>query len=82
MSTSCHTLLWQQFPLAPAYATTFNGCQGLTLDKVGVDLETNVFSHGQLYTALSRVRHRDAIGVRLSRGTTTTKNVTYPEILL
>jgi hypothetical protein len=28
---SGHTLLRRQFPLAPAYATTFNSCQGLTL---------------------------------------------------
>ncbi|KAJ3741081.1 hypothetical protein EV360DRAFT_76757 [Lentinula raphanica] len=35
---SGHTLLRQQFPLAPAYATTFNSCQGLTLDVIGVDL--------------------------------------------
>jgi hypothetical protein len=35
---SGHTLLHRQFPLAPAYATTFNSCQGLTLDVVGVDL--------------------------------------------
>ncbi|PIL35120.1 hypothetical protein GSI_02908 [Ganoderma sinense ZZ0214-1] len=35
---SGHTLVRRQFPLAPAYATTFNSCQGLTLDVVGVDL--------------------------------------------
>ena len=78
---SGHTLLCCQFPLAPAYATTFNSCQGLTLDTIGVDLEISVFSHGQLYTALSRVRHRNAVGVRL-KGGTITKNVTYEEILL
>ncbi|KAL7284959.1 hypothetical protein ACG7TL_000048 [Trametes sanguinea] len=31
---SGHTLLRRQFPLAPAYATTFNSCQGLTLDTI------------------------------------------------
>ena len=77
---SGHTLLRRQFPLAPAYATTFNSCQGLTLDFVGVDLTRPVFSHGQLYTALSRIRqHSDAI-VRLHPGQTTTPNVTYKEI--
>ena len=53
---SGYTLRRQQFPLAPAYATTFNSCQGMTLDTLGVDLTRPVFSHGQLYTALSRVR--------------------------
>ncbi|KAJ8589561.1 hypothetical protein M405DRAFT_738385 [Rhizopogon salebrosus TDB-379] len=46
------------FPLRPAYATTFNGCQGLTLDKTVLDLRCDVFVHGQLYTAHSRIRVR------------------------
>lgn len=78
---SGHTLVRRQFPLAPAYATTFNSCQGLTLDVVGVDLTRPVFSHGQLYTALSRIRHRSHARVRLQPGRSTTKNVTYHEIL-
>ena len=51
-----HTFLRKQFPIAPAYATTFNSCQGLTLDCIGLDLSRPVFTHGQLYTAFSRVR--------------------------
>lgn len=76
-----HTLVRRQFPLAPAYATTFNSCQGLTLDVVGVDLTRPVFSHGQLYTALSRIRHRSHARVRLRPGHAYTRNVTYHEIL-
>jgi hypothetical protein len=79
---SGHTLLRRQFPLAPAYSTTFNSCQGLTLDIVGVDLTRPVFSHGQLYTALSRIRHRTHAQILLRPGETTTMNVTYPEILI
>lgn len=79
---SGHTLLRRQFPLAPAYATTFNSCQGLTLDIVGIDLTRPVFSHGQLYTALSRVRHRSHVRVRLRGGEVTAPNITYQEILL
>ncbi|KAF7344341.1 ATP-dependent DNA helicase [Mycena sanguinolenta] len=79
---SGHTLLRRQFPLAPAYSTTFNSCQGLTLDVLGVDLTRPVFSHGQLYTALSRIRHRDHAKVRLRPGENTTTNVTYHEILV
>lgn len=78
---SGHTLVRRQFPLAPAYATTFNSCQGLTLDTVGVDLTRPVFSHGQLYTALSRIRHRSHARVRLRPGHSMTRNVTYREIL-
>ncbi|KAJ2996365.1 hypothetical protein NUW54_g7251 [Trametes sanguinea] len=79
---SGHTLLRRQFPLAPAYATTFNSCQGLTLDIVGLDLTHPAFSHGQLYTALSRIRHRNHGAVRLPAGTHTTANVVYNELLL
>jgi hypothetical protein len=79
---SGHTLSRRQFPVALAYATTFNSCQGLTLDILGVDLTRPVFSHGQLYTALSRIRHRSHAKIRLRPGETTTTNVTYHEILV
>lgn len=78
---SGHTLLRRQFPLAPAYATTFNGCQGLTLKRIGVDVIIPVFSHGQLYTAISRVRTRNDVMIRLGEGESQTKNVTFREIL-
>ncbi|RXW13239.1 hypothetical protein EST38_g12616 [Candolleomyces aberdarensis] len=79
---SGHTLCRRQFPLAPAYATTFNSCQGLTLDRVGVDLTSPVFSHGQLYTAISRIRNRNDGMILLPPGEASTTNVTYHEILL
>ena len=50
------TVQRRQFPLRLAYAATFNSCQGLTLDRVVLDLTKPVFAHGQLYTSLSRVR--------------------------
>ncbi|KZT50151.1 hypothetical protein CALCODRAFT_417909, partial [Calocera cornea HHB12733] len=53
---SSWTVLRTQLPLRLAYATTFNSCQGLTLDRTVLDCRTDVFAHGQLYTALTRVR--------------------------
>lgn len=44
-----------QFPLLLAYSMTIHRAQGMTLDKVLVDLE-DVFCFGQGYVALSRVR--------------------------
>lgn len=79
---SCHTLQRKQFPLALGYATTFNSCQGLTLDRMGIDLTKPVFSHGQLYTALSRIKLRQhGLGL-LPLGQNRVLNVTYPEILI
>ncbi|KAF9475430.1 hypothetical protein BDN70DRAFT_251401, partial [Pholiota conissans] len=79
---SGHTLIRRQYPLAPAYATTFNSCQGLTLDKIGISLLQPAFSHGQLYTAISRIRNRHNGAVLLPPHSRTTTNVTYSEILV
>jgi hypothetical protein len=55
---SSWTVIRIQLPLRLAYATTFNSCQGLTLDRTVLDCRTDVFAHGQLYTALTQVRTR------------------------
>lgn len=46
----------RQLPLIPAYAVTAHKAQGQTLRIVGLYVTTAVFTHGQLYTALSRTR--------------------------
>jgi hypothetical protein len=44
-----------QIPLTLAYAVTFNGCQGMTVMWLSLDLCRSVFSHGQLYCAMLHV---------------------------
>ena len=45
----------RQFSARPAFATSINKGQGQTFMNVGIDLRKDVFTHGQLYVALSRV---------------------------
>jgi len=68
-----------QFPVRLAFVMTINKAQGQSVRIVGLDLRTPVFSHGQLYVALSRCTSRDRIKV-LMEGTKTA-NIVYPEVL-
>ncbi|PIA25570.1 hypothetical protein AQUCO_11100024v1 [Aquilegia coerulea] len=43
----------RQFPVRLAFAMTINKSQGQSVKYVGIDLRNHVFSHGQLYVALS-----------------------------
>ena len=73
----------RQFPLRLAFAMTINKAQGQSVSRVGLNLQTEVFSHGQLYVAFSRCTSGDRIKVLLPDGNETKRvqNVVYKEIL-
>lgn len=76
-----------QFPIRLCFAMTINKAQGQTIPYVGLYLPQDVFSHGQLYVALSRGTSMATTKVLLKKGVdesekhSHTKNVVFKEVL-
>ncbi|XP_042757711.1 uncharacterized protein LOC122197560 [Lactuca sativa] len=74
----------RQFPLAVCFAMTINKSQGQSLSRVGLFLRQPVFTHGQLYVALSRVKSKARLKILIldkdGKLTNTTSNVVFKEV--
>ncbi|XP_058775057.1 uncharacterized protein LOC131649304 [Vicia villosa] len=74
----------RQFPVVVSYAMTINKSQGQSLDTVGLYLPRDVFTHGQIYVAISRVTTKKGIKILVydenDKGKSTTANVVYKEV--
>lgn len=57
----------RQFPVTLAFSMTITKSQGQTFDHVGIDLQTPVFSHGQLYVSLSRASDAANLKVKITQ---------------
>ena len=74
----------KQFPLKLCFAMTINKAQGQSVKYVGLDLRSAVFTHGQFYVGVSRVK--SVLNIKVitddKEGDRVTKNIVYPEVLL
>jgi ATP-dependent DNA helicase PIF1 len=70
----------RQFPGQLAFAITVNKSQGQSIDYVGLDLELEVFSHGQLYVALSWCTSASNVFVFNRKDSPKTRNVIFKSV--
>ncbi|XP_028201901.1 uncharacterized protein LOC114386092 [Glycine soja] len=68
-------LIRRQFPFIVSYAMTINKSQGQSLHHIGLYLPHPVFSHGQLYVALSRVKSKDELHILIHENDGNPKNI-------
>ena len=76
---------WQrrQFPVRSAFAITINKSQGQTLKYAGVWLRSQVFTHGQLYVAYSRVNAPSNLKFAIMKEQQgAAENIVFKEVLL
>ncbi|KAL3038294.1 hypothetical protein AAZX31_01G123700 [Glycine max] len=69
-------LIRRQFPFIVSYAMTINKSQGQSLHHIGLYFPHPVFSHGQLYVVLSRVKSKDGLHILIHDNDGNPKNIT------
>ena len=53
----------KQFPLIPSFASTVHKVQGLSLDSAVLDIGHSIFTSGQTYVALSRIKSLEGVAL-------------------
>ena len=66
------------------FAMTINKSQGQSLSYVGLFLPKPIFTHGQLYVVVSRVKSKSGLNILIldenEKPSNITKNVLYQEV--
>ncbi|KAF1893693.1 hypothetical protein Lal_00002208 [Lupinus albus] len=77
-------LIRRQFRIIISYAMTINKSYGQSLESVGLYLPKPIFSHGQLYVAISRVKSKKGLKILIDdkdgSPLKSTTNVVYKEV--
>ena len=80
-------MIRRQFPVRLSFALTINKAQGQTIPTVGIYLLDHVFSHGQLYVALSRGVSQSTTKLLVQKGRipeeegVRIRNIVYKDVL-
>ncbi len=86
-STFPFQMIRRQYPIRVCFGMTSNKAQGQELEKIGIYLKKDFFSHGQLYVALSRAKDKKNVKILSRNGHfpgkegVYTDNIVFKEIL-
>lgn len=62
-----------QFPIKIAFAMTINKSQGQSFNEIGIDIQQEVFTHGQLYVAITRATNPENLHILTKETNSITK---------
>jgi hypothetical protein len=75
------TITRRQYPIIPAYCLSVHKAQGQTIKTCGLIFESDPFTHGQLYVALSRVSSWISLWIMVHEGETSIHNIVLKHLL-